>query len=676
MKAPQAQKIAKELNSHDHIRIDHYYWMNDRENPDVIEYLNQENDFTEHTLTHTKGLQKTLYDEMVGRIKQTDMSVPYFYHGYYYFARYEEGKEYPIYSRKKDSLDNDEEIMLDVNELAKDQSYYQIGAYEVSPNNKLLAYAEDTVSRRIYDIRFKNLETGEILEDKLANNGTSLAWSNDNEHIFYTIKDETLRTAKIYRHKLGTDQKNDVLIFEENDDTFYTFVYQSKSRNYIVIGSTSTMTSEYQILDANNPLGEFQIIQPRTRGLEYGIYDYKDELFILTNHEAKNFRLMKTPISNPSLENWTEVLAHRENVLLEDLDIFENFMVLSERENGLTQLRVISSDNHVDYYIPFEEEVFMASSSLNPEYNTDIFRFGYGSLTTPSSVFDFDMKTKDRTLLKQQEVVGGYDPKEYHAERKYVTTRDGVKVPLSLVYKKSLKADSNDLLLYGYGSYGSSMDPYFSSARLSLLDRGFVFAIAHIRGGEEMGREWYENGKLHNKMNTFNDFIDCGDFLISEGYTTKEKLYAMGGSAGGMLMGVIVNERPELFNGVVAQVPFVDCVTTMLDDSIPLTTGEYDEWGNPNEKEYYETILSYSPYDNIKEHDYPAMLVTSGLHDSQVQYWEPTKWVAKLRDHNTGSKPILLMTNMETGHSGASGRFESFKEIALEYAFLIDLTNK
>lgn len=676
IEAPTVEKIPKELTIHEHTRIDNYYWLNNRENPDVINYLNAENSYTDDVMSHTKDLQTSLFEEMKGRIKETDESVPYKSNGYFYITRYEEGQEHPIYSRKKESLKADEEVLLNVNELAKDYNYYNVSGRSVSPSNEIIAYGEDTLSRRIYTIKFKNLATGEMLDDVIPNTTGSAIWSSDNEYVFYSVKDETLRPVKVFRHKLGTNASEDVLIYEEMDDTFSAFVYKTKSKKYIVVGAYQTLSQEYRVLEADNPTGEFRIIQKRERGLEYGIAHYGDKFYIRTNMDAKNFRLMSTPEGATSKENWEEVIAHRADVLLEGMDIFKDYLVLSERKEGLTKLRVMPWAGG-DHYIKFKENACLVYTSTNLEFDTPILRVGYQSMTTPSSTYDYNMESKNMELLKQQEVLGGFNTDDYVSERLYATVRDGVKVPISLVYHKDTEINGQaPLLLYAYGSYGYSMEPSFSSARLSLLNRGFVYAIAHIRGGEEMGRQWYENGKLQNKKNTFKDFIDCGEYLVKEQYANKDLLFAQGGSAGGLLMGAIMNMRPDMWKGVVAAVPFVDVITTMLDESIPLTTGEYDEWGNPNEKESYEYILSYSPYDNVEAKDYPATLVTTGLHDSQVQYWEPAKWVAKLRELKTDKNPLLLHTNMDAGHGGSSGRFERLKEVALSYSFFIDLAGK
>ncbi len=674
---PTAKKIARELAMHDDVRIDHYYWMNKREEPGVIEYLNNENDYNERMTAHTKELQEDLFQEMKGRIKEDDKSVPYKLNGYWYLTRFETGKDYPVYSRKKESLETSEEILFDVNKMAEGFEYYSLGGLNVSQNNKLIAFGVDTLSRRKYTIQVKNLATGELYPEKIENTTGGSTWANDNKTLYYTKKDEqTLRSYQIYKHILGTDPAEDELIYEEKDETFNTYVYKSKSREYIIIGSSSTLTTEYRFLKADNPEGEFSVFQPRVRGLEYSISHYGGHFYILTNKDkAVNFKLMKTPVEKTKMESWEDLIPHREDYLLEDIDIFKEFLVVSERNNGLNKIRIIRWDNSEEYYIPFDNETYTAYTSINPSFNTVVLRYTYNSLTTPTSVVDFNMETREKTVLKEQEVLGGkFDKANYHSERIWATAVDGTKIPVSMVYHKGMKRDGkNPLLQYAYGSYGSTIDPYFSTVRLSLLDRGFIFAIAHIRGGEYLGREWYEDGKLFNKRNTFTDFIDVSKHLIEEKYTSAEHLYAMGGSAGGLLMGAVANMAPELYNGIIAAVPFVDVVTTMLDDSIPLTTGEYDEWGNPNNRDYYEYMKSYSPYDNVIEQDYPNMLVTTGLHDSQVQYWEPAKWVAKLRELKTDSNRLLFHTNMDAGHGGASGRFEALKEVAEEYAFLLDL---
>ncbi len=672
---PIAAKKPHELTIHGHTRVDEYFWLNDRENQEVIDYLNAENAYTKAMMADTDTLQDKLYKEMRGRIKEDDSSVPYQDNGYWYYTRYEEGKEYPIQCRKKGSLDATEEIMLNVNELAEGHDYISVAGLSVSDDNKWLAYGVDTVSRRLYTIHFKNLETGETRPESIANCSGGVAWAADNKTVFFTKKDtQTLRTNQIFRHKLGDDVNAAKLIFTEEDETFNAGVYRSRSKAKIFIGSYQTVSTEYRMLDANDPDGEFVLIEPRQRDHEYNVVHFGEKLYIVTNWEAKNFRLMETSVDKPSRSNWKEVVAHREETLLEGVEMFRDHMVLEERTGGLAQLRIRQMSTGEEHYVDFGEAAYTVFVSTNKDFNTDILRYGYSSMTTPWSTFDYSMTTKGRTLMKEQPVLGDFDKDNYATERIMAPATDGTLVPVSIVYRKGFKKDgSQPLLLYAYGSYGATMDAYFSSNNISLLDRGFVYAIAHIRGGEEMGRHWYEDGKLLKKKNTFTDFIDCGEHLIKEGYTSKGKLFAMGGSAGGLLMGAVVNMRPDLWQGVVAAVPFVDVVTTMLDESIPLTTGEYDEWGNPNVKEYYDYILSYSPYDNVEAKDYPNMLVTTGLHDSQVQYWEPAKWVARLRDRKTDSNLLLLHTNMEAGHGGASGRFEALKETALEFAFLLKL---
>jgi oligopeptidase B len=672
---PIAKIIPKELTAHGHTRIDNYYWLNQRDNPEVIAYLETENEYKEAYMAHTKDFEEELFNEIVGRIKQTDMSVPYKDQGYYHYTRFEEGGEYPVYCRKKGSLEAEEEVVLNVNDMAEGHDYFSVAGYSSSSDNSLLAYGVDTVSRRLYTLYFNNMDTGEIFEDQIPNTSGRAAWANDNKTIFYALKDTTtLRPYKIMKHVLGTDTAEDEEIFVEKDETFNTGVYKTKSKQYMIIASWHTLSAEYRFLDADNPDGEFKVIQPREMGHEYSVDHFQDKFYILTNLDAKNFRLMETPVDQPAKENWKEVIPHREDVLLQGFEIFKNYLVLSERINGLTQLRIIKWADGSEHYLDFGEEAYLAYISRNPDFDTDLLRYGYTSLTTPSSTYDYDMNTRGKTLLKRQEVVGDFDPKNYVTERHFATVRDGTKVPISLVYRKGLeKNGDNPLLLHGYGSYGASREPTFSSVRLSLVDRGFVYAIPHIRGGSEMGRYWYEQGKLFNKKNTFYDFIDCAEYLIEKKFTNPDMLFAMGGSAGGLLMGAVVNMRPDLWKGVIAQVPWVDVITTMLDPNIPLTTSEYDEWGDPNKKEYYEYMLSYSPYDNVEVKDYPAMLVTTGLHDSQVQYFEPAKWVAKLRALKTDSNPLIFHINMEGGHGGVSGRFRRLKETALEYAFMLDL---
>ena len=677
IKPPQAKIIPTELEKFDDIRIDNYFWLNDRENPEVIDYLNKENEYYQAMTAHTNDFQKQLFEEMKSRIKEDDQSVPYLYNGYYYITRFETGSDYPIYSRKKGSLSAKEEIMFNCNELAKGHKYFKLGGLSVSSDNQFIAFSVDTVGRRIYTVQIKNLVTGELFKDKIENTTGDSTWANDNLTLFYTRQDEqTLRSDKVFKHKLNTDSAEDTLVYFEKDDTFSVEVTKEKSKKYLVISSSSTMTTEFRTLLADQPDGEFKVFQKRVRGLEYDIAHFGDHFYVLTNKDdATNFKLMKTPELATAKENWVDLIPHREEVLIEDIDIFRDFLVVTERFNGLNTIRIMPWSGEGAYYLPFESETYTAYTSTNVDFDTDILRYGYQSMATPASIIDFNMKTMEKQIMKEQEVLGGkFDKNNYTEERVWATAQDGTKVPISMVYRKELKKDgSNPLLQYAYGSYGYSMDATFSSTRLSLLDRGFIFAIAHIRGGEDLGRQWYEDGKLLNKKNTFTDFIDCSNYLIAEKYTSPAHLYAEGGSAGGLLMGAIANMAPQLYNGIIAQVPFVDVVTTMLDDTIPLTTGEYDEWGNPNNKKYYAYIKSYSPYDNVKSQDYPSMYVSTGLHDSQVQYWEPAKWVAKLRVFKTDNNAIYLDTNMNAGHGGASGRFEALKELAKEFSFLLDL---
>ena len=674
---PIAKKVPQELTIHNDVRIDNYYWLNDKNNPEVIDYLNAENAYTKQMTGHTQEFQKSLFEEMKGRIKEDDSSVPYKLNGYWYLTKYEAGRDYPIYVRKKKTLEAEEELLFDCNDMAKGLSYFNLGGISISPDNTLAAFSTDTVSRRQYTIQIKNLITGEIYSDKILNTTGSATWANDDKTLFYSMKDEvTLRSHKIFKHKLYSDSKTDIEVFHETDESFNTFVYKSKSKKYLIIGSSSTLSSEYRFLDADAPDGRFNIFQERTKKLEYSIAHYNGSFYIISNKDdATNFKISKTSEKTTGKENWQDVIPHRASVLIEDIEIFKDYLVVNEREHGLNKLRIISWNKEEDYYLPFNSETYTTYIGNNPDFESDMLRYGYNSLTSPSSVIDYNLKTKQSEIKKELEVLGGTFKKEnYESQRIWATASDGVKIPISLVYKKGMALDGfNPLLQYAYGSYGSTIDPSFSSIRLSLLDRGFIYAISHVRGSEYLGRKWYECGKLLTKKNTFTDFIACSKYLIQEKYTSNQHLYAYGGSAGGLLMGAIININPELYHGVLAAVPFVDVVTTMLDDTIPLTTGEYDEWGNPNELKYYNYMKSYSPYDNVEEKDYPNMLVTTGLHDSQVQYWEPAKWVAKLRDMKTDSNKLLLHTDMDSGHGGASGRFESLKEVALEYAFLLDL---
>ncbi len=671
MNPPIPKKVAKELTLHGDTRIDQYYWMNKREDPEVIAHLESENAYFEFKMAHVKDFQEKLFQEIKGRIKEDDSSVPYTKHGYVYQTRYELGDQYPRYLRTQVGRD-EEELIFDVNEMAKPYDYFDIGGMSVSDDNRYISYGEDTLSRRIYTVHIKDMLTGKNLADQIPNTTGGSVWSADGAYLFYSVKDEALRPYKIMRHRLGTAPQDDVVVFEETDETFRTYVYRSKSRKYIIIGSAQTVSTEYRILEATTPLAEPRIFQVRQRDLEYGIEHTEDRFYVLTNYQAKNFQLMVTPADKTGKENWSTVIPNRPDVLLEGVELFRDYLVLSEREKGLTRLRVRPFSGE-EYYLDFTDGAYLAYTSVNPDMESEVLRYGYQSMTTPPSTFDFNMRNQEQILLKQQPVLGDFDPENYASERAFSVSRDGTKVPLSIVYRKGTPRDgSAPLLLYAYGSYGHSMDPSFSITRLSLLDRGMTFVIAHIRGGEEMGRQWYEDGKLLKKMNTFYDFIDVGEWLIDHQYTRKDTLYAMGGSAGGLLMGAVANLRPDLFAGIVSQVPFVDVVTTMLDDSIPLTTGEYDEWGNPNEQAYYQYIKGYSPIDQVEAKAYPKMLVTTGFHDSQVQYWEPAKWVAKLRELKTDDNDILFHTNMEAGHGGASGRFEQIKEVARDYAWVLD----
>ena len=675
IKPPVAKKVPKLLEAHNDVRTDNYFWMNNREDENVINHLNAENEYCEAMMAHTKDFQKDLFEEMKARIKEDDESVPYKYNGYWYITKFEKGKDYPIYTRKKEHLEAEEELLFDCNLMAEGNSYFKLTGISISPDNKKVAYGLDLTGRRNYTIHVKDLVSNTIEKDEIAHTTGSCSWANDNQTLFYTKKDEkTLRAFQIYKHKLGAT--NDELVFQENDETFGVTVYKSKSRKYLIIACYSTLTNEYHVLEADKPEEKFRVFNPRVRGLEYSISHYDGHFYILTNKDkATNFKLMKTSEVNTTLENWQDIIAHRQETLLESIDIFKEYLVVSERTNGLNLIRIKRWDKTEDYYLPFKSETYTAYTGTNVDFDTEILRYGYTSMSTPSSVIEFNMKTREEKVLKEQEVLDkNFDKNNYTEERIWATADDGTKIPMSVIYKKGLKLDgTNPLLQYAYGSYGSTIDPYFSTIRLSLLDRGFIYVITHIRGGEYLGRTWYENGKLLNKKNTFSDFIACSRYLINENYTSAKHLYAMGGSAGGLLMGAIINMSPELYNGIISAVPFVDVMTTMLDDSIPLTTGEYDEWGNPNDKSYYDYMKSYSPYDNVVAKDYPNMLVTAGLHDSQVQYWEPAKWVAKLREYKTDNNKLFLKTNMEAGHGGASGRFESLKEDAEEFAFLLDL---
>ena len=676
---PKAPKKPHRLELHDDLRIDDYYWLRDRENQEVIDYLNAENAYTEAVLAPVKEFREKLFDEMKARIKGTDESVPYKDGNYWYYYRYEQGGEYPIYCRKHGSLEAEEEIMLNLNLLGEGHSYYNATFPDVSDNEEIAAFGEDTVSRRLYTLRFKNLKTGEFYPDAIPDTeGGNYAWATDNQTIFYIRKHtETLLGYQVWRHRLGTETTEDVLVYEEADDQFYLGLERMKSKKYIAILSDQNgLSTEYRLLEANQPTGEFVSFLPRERGHEYYVEHFEDRFYIRTNRdEATNFKLMQVPeFQHADTSQWQDVIGHRPFVYLEGLEVFRRYLALQERTEGLLQIRIIEQATQSEHYLNFGEPAYTAYVSTNPDFDTKTLRYGYTSLTTPSSTFDYQMDSRKRILLKQQEVLGDFNKDDYQTERLFATARDGVSIPISIVYKKDFQKDGKGpLLQYSYGSYGYSMDPSFSSGRLSLLNRGFAFAICHIRGGHEMGRQWYENGKMLKKKNTFTDFVDCSEYLIQQKWTSANGLFAMGGSAGGLLMGAVANMALQLYKGIVAQVPFVDVVTTMLDETIPLTTGEYEEWGNPNEKVYYTYMKSYSPYDNIVAQEYPNMLITTGLHDSQVQYWEPAKWIAKLRELKTDDNQLLLHCDMEAGHGGASGRFKRLKDVALEYAFILNL---
>jgi oligopeptidase B len=669
------KKIPNRFEKYGNVRTDDYYWLRERDNPEVIAYLKAENEHAEKEMAQARPSEEKLFEEIKARVKQTDMSVPYQRDGYFYYTRYEEGREYPIFARKRDSLDQREEIMLDANVLAEGHEFFAIGGLAVSSGRDLLAYAVDTQGRRVYTTYFKSLVTGEMLGDVIPEVSENLTWANDNRTLFYAKQDPTtLRAYQIYRHVLGNDPAEDQLVFEETDETFAAYVFKTKSKKYLTIVSSHTLSQEYRYLEADNPTGTFSVFLPRKRDHEYHVDHYQDRFLIRTNDQAKNFRLMATAIDKTQKEYWQEIVPHRQDVFLGDFEIFKDYLVLEERSRGLNQIRVVPWSGSGEHYLEFDEPAYRANLGTNLEFDTTTLRFEYTSMKTPLSIYDYDMVARTKILLKQEEVLGDFKADDYVTERLYALAADGTEIPLSIVYRKGIRRDGqNPLLLYGYGAYGLSIDPTFASPRLSLIDRGFIYAIAHVRGGQELGRQWYEDGKLLKKKNTFNDFIACAEYLIREQFTNPGKLFAMGRSAGGLLMGAITNMRPELFNGLVAEVPFVDVITTMLDPTIPLTTGEYDEWGDPDQKEYYDYMLSYSPYDNVEAKNYPNLLITGGLHDSQVQYWEPAKWAAKLRALKTDKNRLLLKTNMDAGHGGASGRFKRLHETAFSYAFLLNL---
>ena len=670
---PRARVAPTRLETHGVVRVDDYYWLRERDNPEVTAYLEAENEHTRAVMAPTEPLQETLFAEIKGRIKQTDMSVPYREGDFTYHTRYEDGREYPIYGRRRVGGTTAETVLLDVNLLAEGHDFCQVSGRSVSPDQRLLAYATDLEGRRIYTVRIKDLGSGEMLDDELTGVTANLVWANDSRTLFYARQDPTtLRWFQIYRHRLGAPQADDTLAYEEPDDTFNCEVGKSRSKRYLLIASYQTVSTEYRYLDADQPDGRFTVFLPRARDHEYHIDHYRDRFYIRTNRDARNFKLMEAADTQTDPGRWVELIPHRDDVLLGPFELFRDHLVVQERRDGLVHLRVRPWEGDAGHDIAFDEPAYDAYLSTNREPDTAVLRFGYESLTTPVSTYDYDMVARTRTLLKREEVLGDFDPSRYRSERLMATAPDGESIPISLVGRVGTTRDgTTPLLLYGYGAYGLSMDATFNSARLSLLDRGFVYAIAHVRGGQELGRRWYDDGRLGRKRNTFSDFIACAEHLVAERLTRPDRLFAMGGSAGGMLMGAVFNMRPDLFAGVVAQVPFVDVVTTMLDDTIPLTTGEYDEWGNPHERTAFDDILAYSPYDNIEAKDYPALLVLAGLHDSQVQYWEPAKWVAKLRALKTDGNPLLLKTHMDAGHGGVSGRYRRYRETALQYAFLL-----
>jgi len=684
IKPPVAEKIPHEVFDN---RTDNYYWMRlsddqktdsvpDEQTQKVLSYLIKENEYTNSTLKQTENLQNALYDEIVGRIKKDDESVPYFENGYYYYTRYSEGKEYPFYCRKKGSIEAPEEVILDQNKLAEGQEFCAVAQVTVSRDGRIMAYSVDTVSRRQYDIYFIDLSTGKLLPEKIDSVSGQMVWAADGKTIFYTGSDpETLRDDRILSHKLGENITSDDTVYFESDETFSVYLTETKSKKYIVIQSQQTLSTEARLIDAFKPDLPPVIFEPRQANHEYQIDHLGSEFYIRTNSgEATNFKLMKAPEGKTALKNWTDVIPHRNDVLLEGYELFDDYLVTAERIKGLSNLRIINLKDRSEHYLDFGEETYSAGININPNSNTDLLRYSYTSMTTPSSVIDYNMKTREKKLLKEQAVLGDFDKANYESRRLWAKAQDGTMVPLSVVYRRGFVQDGTaPLLIYGYGSYGYSANPGFNSSILSLLDRGFVYALAHVRGGSDMGRYWYEDGKLLKKKNTFTDFNDCAQFLVNEKYTSPDRLFAMGGSAGGLLMGAILNIRPDLYKGVIAAVPFVDVVTTMLDETIPLTTSEWDEWGDPRKKDYYDYMLSYSPYDQVKAMDYPNILVTTGLWDSQVQYWEPAKWVAKLRDMKTDDNILVMDCNMDVGHGGPSGRFERYRITALEYAFILDL---
>ncbi|WP_310485140.1 S9 family peptidase [Chamaesiphon sp. VAR_48_metabat_403] len=677
MQPPHAAKLAHQIEIHGDTIVDDYFWLRDRDNPQVMEYLNAENDYTEQVLEPHAELRESLFQELKARVKEDDLSVPVKKDGYYYYSRVAAGKQYAIHCRKHGDLNSPEEIILDENLLAEGKPYFQLGTFSISPNHQLLAYAEDTDGSETYTLRIKNLATGELLPESIENTYYSLEWVNDNQTFYYTVLDENLRPYRLYRHTLGESIDRDELIYEEQDSQFFVGCDKSRDDRYIFLTTGGKITSEQYFVSADDPQGTFSIVEPRQKGHEYSVSHHEGYFYILTNDNAQNFRIMRTLVSQPQQQYWEEYIAHDPDRLIEGIDEFKDYLIISERYQGLGQLRAIEFHNQASHYLEFDDPTYLVFGAANWEYDTQKFRFGYTSLVSPMTVFEYDLRSRSKTILKQNEIPGGYDPNQYHSERIFARSHDGVEVPISIVYRQDFKRDGTQpLYLYGYGSYGASLDPGFSTNRLSLLDRGFVYAIAHIRGGSELGRHWYESGKFLQKKNTFLDFVACAEHLIAEKYTSAGNIAIAGGSAGGLLVGATINLKPELFKAAIAQVPFVDVLNTMLDADLPLTQLEYDEWGNPADEEYYRYIRSYSPYDNVEAKAYPHLLITAGLNDPRVTYWEPAKWTAKLRSLKTDDNLLLLKTNLDSGHGGASGRYEYLKDIALEYTFLLTVFDR
>jgi len=670
---PVAKRQPKDVSVHGERRVDDYHWLRERTNPEVISYLNAENAYTQAMLKHTEPLRQTLYDEMVSRIKETDESVPTRIDDYFYYTRTVAGKQYGIHCRKRRSLDAPEEVVLDENALAEGHAYFALGAFAVSPDHLWLAYSTDTTGAEAFALHTKNLETGELMPDAITNTYFGVEWANDSRTFFYTVLDQRMRPHRLMRHSIGKAPAGDAVLHQEDDPAFFVGVTKTKTRKFILMNLGSNTTTEVHFLDADDPGGAFNAVEPRRPEIEYYVEHHVDAFFILTNEGAKNFKVVEAPVATPGRDHWREVVPHRNAVKIDDIDVFRNHLVVYERENGLKQIMVMRLDAGESHHVRFREPAYTLWTGENPDFEAEELRYNYTSLVTPRTVIDYNMRTRSQRMLKRYEVLGGYEPGHYVTERIFAAAADGTRVPISLVYKDGTPRDgSAPLFLYGYGAYGVSIEPYFISNRLSLVDRGVIYAIAHIRGGGAMGRQWYDRGKLLNKRNTFTDFLACADHLIEKGYASPGRIACSGGSAGGMLIGVAANMRPELWGGVVAHVPFVDVVNTMLDESIPLTVIEYEEWGDPRDKKFYEYIRSYSPYDNVRKQDYPPMLVTAGMNDPRVQYWEPAKWVARLRALKTDGNPLLLKVRMNEGHVGASGRYDYLRDVGLEYGFVLD----